>query len=146
MTNHKPPYAGRCLCGGVRIVAREAPLWAAHCHCRSCRLQTASLMASFVGFRDTAVSFEGDCLADFESSPGVRRSFCSRCGTPVAYRAGKYPGEVHLYIAAFDDATFAATRHALFDEHVDGFEVYDDLPRYHAGSREPASFGPARDG
>ena len=63
-------------------------------------------------------AFAGD-LSFFESSPGVRRGFCGRCGSTLTYEGDRWPGEVHLHVGAFDDPeTLAPTGHAFADERV----------------------------
>lgn len=120
---------GRCLCGDIAFVARGKPLWVLHCHCRSCRLNTGSAMATFVGYQPEQVAFTGS-RSQFNSSPGVRRCFCARCGTPVSFEADRYPGEIHLYIGAFDDPeSLPPQAHVHFDEHIHWLNIADSLPR-----------------
>ena len=62
--------------------------------------------------------FTGD-LSHFESSPGVRRGFCGRCGSTLTYEGDRWPGEIHLHVGAFDDpGTLAPTGHAFADERL----------------------------
>ena len=127
--NEALEHRGRCLCGDITFVARGAPIWVVHCHCRSCRLNTGSAMATFVGYRTEQVAFAGD-RSSFASSPGVSRCFCARCGTPVSFEAEHYPGEIHLYIGAFDDPeSLPARGHVHYDEHIHWLEIADELPR-----------------
>lgn len=122
-------HRGRCLCGDITFAARGRPVWVVHCHCRSCRLNTGSAMATFVGYRTEQVAFAGE-RSSFESSPGVRRCFCARCGTPVSYEADRYPGEIHLYIGAFaDPESLPARAHVHYDEHIHWLDIADGLPR-----------------
>jgi hypothetical protein len=94
---------GRCLCGAVRFRAIGAPKWVAHCHCESCRRATASPFTTYAGYRSDAVSHVGKVPHEFASSPGVMRSFCGRCGTPIAFVGARWPDEIHLFLATFDD-------------------------------------------
>lgn len=137
--------AGGCLCGRVRFAAVGAPKWVAHCHCQSCRRHTGSAVATFVGFERTQVTFENPTRSLFASSPGVSRSFCNACGTPIAYEAESAPGEIHLYLGTFDDpGVHVADRHVFYAERVPWFEVHDDLPRHAAGGSDPPTrYGPA---
>lgn len=49
----------------------------------------------------------------YESSPCVRRSFCSDCGTPPSssYEDERLPGEVYLMVDAFDSEPFEPEAH-----------------------------------
>src|SRR3546814_3530323 len=35
----------------------------------------------------------------YASSPGAERGFCSRCGSSLAFRSTRWPGELHLAVA-----------------------------------------------
>ncbi|NJN51345.1 MAG: GFA family protein, partial [Gammaproteobacteria bacterium] len=110
---------GGCLCGRVRFEAAGEPKWVAHCHCRSCRHHTGSPVATFVGFTRTKVVFAAPNRSVFSSSPGVWRSFCNQCGTPIAYEAESAKGEIHLYVCTFDDpAQFVPERHVFYTDRL----------------------------
>lgn len=93
---------GYCQCGAVTYTATAEPKWSAHCHCKDCRRQTASAVATFVCFEQNHFSLNSGEFKAYESSPGVRRSFCPDCGTPMAYETDKLPGEIHLLIGTLD--------------------------------------------
>ena len=44
---------------------------------------------------------------EYPSSPGVRRSFCGRCGTPLTYWHVERPAEVDVTIASLDAPALA---------------------------------------
>ena len=133
---------GRCLCGAVTFNTEGEPLFIAHCHCESCRRQTGSVPATFVGFRSEQVSYPAKPPVEFESSAGIFRAFCARCGSALHYRPAA-DGETHMYLGAFDTPeTFIATRHVFFDERVAPYETYDNLPRYDQRFAEPVAWGP----
>ena len=49
----------------------------------------------------------------YESSPGVKRYFCTACGSPMAYHRREWPGEVHLFHGTLaDPAQWPPTGHA----------------------------------
>lgn len=137
---------GHCLCGSISFAYRGEPLWVAYCHCESCRRGTASPVTTFVGVASDGFRWTQGAPTLFESSPGVRRRFCGRCGTPLAYEADRYPGEVHLYAATLDDPeAVRPTGHVHTAERIAWFEVHDDLPRYArsgSGDGKPSGFGP----
>ena len=94
---------GGCLCGTVRFAFAEPVLWLAHCHCASCRRNTGAAVATFVGVARDCYRLISGTPAVYASSPGVHRSFCGRCGTPLTYEAERWPGEVHINIGAVDE-------------------------------------------
>ncbi|MFZ1471261.1 MAG: GFA family protein [Paracoccaceae bacterium] len=84
-----PPITGHCPCGGATTYrCTAAPLWQSHCHCESCRRATASPFTPFFGIADGAWEWTG-----------TNRNFCPTCGTQMAYRSDKFPGECHVYAA-----------------------------------------------
>jgi hypothetical protein len=118
-----------------------------HCHCESCRRQTSSPVATFVMVPRSALRFTRGQPKEYASSPGVRRSFCAECGSPIAYRTDKRPDIVDLFAGTLaDPATVAASCHVHAAEQLGWFEMLDDLPRYAQGSRNatPMRHGPRR--
>lgn len=110
---------GGCLCGAVRYRARGEPKWVAYCHCESCRRATGAPMASYAGFAAERFAYIAGAPARFASSPGVTRSFCGRCGTPLTYEGARWPGEVHVLIGTLDrPEDFVPTRDAFVEEKL----------------------------
>jgi hypothetical protein len=126
----EPIHHGRCLCGDVRFETRGEPLWVACCHCESCRRHTGAPLTTYVGFRREQVTFTPADPPCYESSPGVRRRFCPRCGTPMSYEADHYEGELHLHVSGFDHPErFEPQRHVAWSEHLAWLKLDDGLPR-----------------
>jgi hypothetical protein len=48
------------------------------------------------------VEFTKGAPALYESSPGVRRGFCSNCGSTLTYESDAFPGEIHIHIGTMD--------------------------------------------
>jgi hypothetical protein len=138
---------GRCLCGDIQYQYTGAPDRLFHCHCASCRRHVSSPVATFVCvIRDTFRFTKGTPQA-YVSSPGVRRSFCPSCGSPIAYEADRIPNEIHLYHGTLTDPdTTRPTAHVHVAEQLAWFEVLDELPRYAEGMRgvSPIGHGPRR--
>lgn len=112
---------GGCLCGGVRFIAAGAPDLVAHCHCTSCRKATGAAFATFADYRRDHVDFSGGELAEYASSPGVKRLFCRACGSAIAYMGENRSGEIHLHAGAFDaPETLAGDGQTIDEENVEG--------------------------
>jgi len=106
---------GRCLCGAVRFEAQGAPRFISNCHCETCRRASSAPSVTWAGFTDAQVAISGETLTGYASSPGVTRYFCTRCGSPIAFRGARWPGETHLPVCAFDSPeTMAPT-----DDHFE---------------------------
>jgi hypothetical protein len=120
---------GHCLCGQLTFETTAEPRWVSYCHCASCRRHTGSPVTCFVNFKRDHVVFSGR-RATFRSSPGVTRSHCARCGTPIAYETAKRADEIDLYLNAFEaPEAFEPEGHAFFEEHIPWFDTRDELPR-----------------
>lgn len=82
--------SGGCLCGAVRYRTEE-PLRHVHaCHCTQCRKSSGHFVAATDAPRDSVTITGTEAITWFESSPGIRRGFCSRCGSQLFWddRAG----------------------------------------------------------
>lgn len=97
----KPPVAGGCLCGATRYLADQI-LWSAHCHCASCRRATGAGFASYLGVAEAGLRWQGPEPLCHHSSPGTDWLRCAQCGSPLAYRSDRWPGEVHLQAGTLD--------------------------------------------
>jgi hypothetical protein len=127
------PHAahGRCHCGRVRFVATFPSRFNAHCHCESCRRAHGAAFVTWVGFPSTQVRItEGaDLIATHESSPGTYRRFCRECGTKLFFESSRWPGEVHVTLAAFDEPVDRPpTVHAFYAEHASWLPALRDDP------------------
>ena len=121
---------GYCLCGRTTFEYQGPENWRGHCHCESCRRQTASPFTTFMGVPHGAWRWTGAEPQVYESSPGVKRHFCGGCGAPVAYEHVRFPDEIHFYASLLEDpATFEPQRHYHWDEHLPWAVTFDDLPR-----------------
>ena len=125
----EPGLSGRCLCGAIRWRATAQPLWAAHCHCESCRRATSSPFTSYIGYATEAVDWTGT-PATFASSPGVTRGFCPTCGSPLFFRSERWPDETHVFAASlYDPSLYRPEGHAYWEEHLPWADINDGLPR-----------------
>jgi hypothetical protein len=113
----------------VRYTYEGPELWCVHCHCESCRRATSSGVATFISVPRQALHFIGQAPKAYLSSPGVRRTFCETCGSPIAYEGQGKPDEVHLYAATLDDSShLQPSAHDFYDEHVSWLKLADGLP------------------
>jgi hypothetical protein len=122
---------GHCLCGQVTYEYRGPEIWSGHCHCESCRRATSSPFTTFVGVPRQACRFMGSEPSVYHSSSGVRRLFCSNCGTPIAYESDRWPDETHFYAASLDDPRDLAPQfHVHVSEKLPWIKLDDGLPQY----------------
>ena len=86
-------------------------------------------MTTFVGVHDGSWGWIGEQPSVFDSSPGVKRYFCPRCGTPVAYIAENLTNKMHFYLAALDNPeAFKPEGHSFKENKLSWLHLADDLP------------------
>lgn len=125
--------AGGCQCGAVRYRIVGAPAMTALCHCTMCRRAHAAPVVAWALYEAAQVAFEGAPPRSFESSPGCKRSFCARCGTPLAFTAAYLPGLVDIAIGSLDQpAAVAPAFHYWDSERLPWLQPGDGLPRHPA--------------
>ncbi len=127
--------AGSCLCGGVRFRVRLPSRWMAHCHCTRCQRAHGAAFVTWVGLDADGVQWDSPegLLRWFQAAPedgGGERAHCGRCGSPMAFRAARWPGELHLPRALFTTPLDREPRaHGFYETHVDWVQLGDQLPR-----------------
>ena len=142
---------GGCMCRAVRYEATGEPFLVSHCHCLSCRRHTGAPVVTLLGYTADQVRFTGDERRIYESSPGVGRAFCGKCGTPLTWEGNDDElgplFEIHISTLDTPEA-FVPTSHGFYPERIAWFDIADNLPRHagFAGDSEIIGHGPAGDG
>ena len=118
-TLSNPPWAGgKCRCGAVRFEIMVPAIWAFHDHSQATRETTGAASMAWVGsWKKRFRLLDGEDEITRYEEPGVARSFCRRCGTPLFYERDRSRHVINI-------------PYALFETRV-GRE-----PRYHAALRE----------
>ena len=134
---------GRCLCRAITFEVTGPPRLVVYCHCESCRRSTSSPTTAFLIVRKTDFAFTKGQPTVFPSSPGVQRSFCGRCGSPLAYESEERPQHIDLYVCSLDDPGATPPQsHVHVQEQLPWFEIRDDKPRYLQTGGDPVRHGP----
>lgn len=124
---------GGCQCGAVHYAVAGQPVVTALCHCTSCRHAHAAPVVAWAMFREAQLSYGKAAPTAYESSPGVKRWFCSACGTQLAYTAGALPGFVDVAIGSLDRPDLMPPALHIWDaERLPWMKLADGLP-VHAG-------------
>lgn len=112
-----PEFEGGCLCGSVRYRVAGEPLWAAFCHCASCRRATGAPVSAYAGFQTDQLSWTRGRPKFASTSHGVRRGFCADCGSHLTYEGARWPGEIHVHLGTLDQPErIEPTGHAFASE------------------------------
>ena len=132
MTVTSAEYRGGCLCGAVRYSFRGMPDWSAHCHCRSCQRATGAAFTTWVGVKTEQFEVTSGQLAIYQSSPGVNRGHCGKCGTSLTYVAEeRWPGQVSILAPTLDDPGIAVpTAHVHVKYKLPWVQLADGLPEH----------------
>lgn len=124
---------GGCLCGGVRYEVHGTISTASNCHCSRCRKAHGAAFATYapVKMNDfVMVAGSGD-IAAYESSPGVTRTFCKRCGSTLQFLSAKWPMSFGLALGTLDDDPgVRPSRHIFVGSKAPWFEITDRLPQH----------------
>jgi len=121
---------GRCLCKAVRFEIDLPVKSCVNCHCESCRRQCSAPMTTYIAVQDGRWRWTGETPKVFLSSPGVERTFCGNCGTPISFRSDNLSGMMHLYLVALEEPErFSPELDVAFEEKLSWLNVGDELPK-----------------
>lgn len=102
----------------------------AHCHCSLCRKAHGTAFVTWLAAPEAAFAWlrgEGG-LGGFQSSSGVERRFCRRCGSVAPLCLGS--GQVFLPAGCLDgDPEVRPAAHAFVGSKAAWYEIADDLPQ-----------------
>lgn len=125
-------HSGSCLCGTVKYQI-DAPIESAnHCHCSQCRKGHGAAFATYGNVRREHFRFtQGeDSVSTFNSSPGVSRTFCQRCGSNLQWFAEQpRPNWLSVTLGTLDTPLpSVAQQHIHADSCADWYRIADGLP------------------
>ena len=126
-------YTGSCLCGGIRFRINSELEPIELCHCQQCRKAQGTPFASNAPIKLTAFHLEsgGSLLAQYVSSPGKTRAFCSRCGSPIYSARASLPGMLRIRIGLIDGPVSARPiAHAYVASQCNWWPITDSLPQF----------------
>ena len=124
---------GGCLCGAVRYRIAGAIGLAEHCHCSMCRKAHGAAFSSnaVVPSSNVEVTAGAELITQYESSPGRRKCFCSKCGSQLFIRRLNKPELMVVTLGTLDAAPDAKPeRHVFVASKAPWLSIADDLPQY----------------
>ncbi len=128
--------SGRCYCGAIAVSATQAPQVVAYCHCVDCRRASGAPVVAMAGFDEDAVTFTPNEGRAASVNPGVTRSFCGSCGSPLMSRFDYLPGQVYVPVGLLDQASELAPQvHSHDAQRLPWLRIADDLERFAGTSR-----------
>lgn len=135
---------GGCECRAVRYRLKGPAIRTVHRHYSMCRKSHGALFASHSQFAKDRFTLDAgaDSLGAYESSPGIRRSFCSACGSQLFFERIARPDIISITTGTLD-AGFVpghppeSERHIFVASKAPWEEIADDLPRDDEHPPEP---------
>jgi hypothetical protein len=125
---------GRCLCGVIQYRCGPVLYPPTLCHCESCRRASGAHTVGWLTVTTVNLAFTGDAPREYASSPGVVRTFCGRCGTPLTYRNVQRPAEIDITVCTLDQPELAAPVDHIWMEDAPSWDLLSDaLPRHARG-------------
>ena len=123
-------HKASCLCGAVRIEVRGELATPSACHCTKCRKHTGHYEAGTDVLRSAATITGEDKVTWYSSSEGVRRGFCSICGSSLFFDIIRVD-RIGISMGAFDTPTHAKlSLHIFVADKGDYYDIADGLPQY----------------
>ena len=116
--------SGQCLCGGVTFEIDTPARWAWHDHSAASRRAHGAAYATYVGsWRKRFRIVKGEAtIARYEDTAArTVRSFCTRCGTPLAYERARSPHMINIPRALFTGRT---GRQALYHVGIEELQEW----------------------
>ena len=130
MNDRSEQHEGGCFCGAVRYRFRGAPTYSGNCHCRDCQRAVGAGVVTWVGTKPDHFEVTKGELATCETSPGIWRGFCGRCGSSLTF-GGEGWADVAITAASLDDPTVAKPESNVYLDHKQPWVIIDEsLRRY----------------
>lgn len=129
-------FDGGCLCGKVRFRVTAPPLDSGYCHCRMCQRNSGAPVVAWVIFPTASFSWISGQPGVYASSDHAKRNFCAGCGSYLVFTSTKFPAEVSVNTASFDEPkAFPPRKHIFVESRISWFQTADNLP-HHQGYGE----------
>jgi len=126
---------GGCLCSAIRYRVSGAPAAAGTCHCNTCRKASAAPSVAWVTFERSNFDVLTGEPTVFRSSPGVERTFCNRCGTPLTYASEAAPDTIDVTTVSLDEPSLYPPLKEVWLEHKLAWSPSNAaIPRHLQGS------------
>ena len=124
---------GSCLCKGVRFEIDGKLTAATNCHCAMCRKAHGAAFGTYAAARAADFRIVGgdELIARYRSSPGVVRTFCSRCGSTLQWLRESRPEEMDIALGTLDDDPgVRPAMHVYVGSKAPWYEIADALPQF----------------
>jgi hypothetical protein len=131
------------MCGDIRYEISGPIFDVVHCHCESCRRHSSTAFTTFINFDRTNFRYTRGTPVLYKSSPGVERTHCGRCGSPISCEDAR---EFSIFACTLEDLSLVKPQaHIMVGEMLPWLDFGDDLPCYKKGrhGKLPIGHGPS---
>ena len=128
----------QCLCGALKLKAREPPKLVVACHCFACQRRTGGPFGVGAFYAIDTVEISG-AATEFvrvgDSGRRVRVYFCPTCGSTIYWKPDALPSMIGVAVGALADPDFLAPALSIFERskhhwvHLDG-----EVEHFHEGA------------
>lgn len=112
------------MCGAVRYAVAGAPTYAGNCHCRDCQRAIGAGIVTWFGTKPEDLSVTKGQITYCETSPGIQRGFCGRCGSSLTF-GGEGWDETGVTAASLDDPSAIIPESNVFLSHKQPWIIAD---------------------
>lgn len=128
---------GGCYCGAIRYAIDGPPAWSGHCHCRSCQLALGGAFITWAKVARNDFTVTKGAIKICEKAPGIKRGFCSECGTTLTYDAEDeveghdWSGDAWFSATTLDDPSVVSPKsHVYVSNQQPWVKLADGLPTF----------------
>nr|WP_222852935.1 GFA family protein [Massilia genomosp. 1] len=101
------------------------------CHCPSCRRLSGAPHVAWFSVARAAYRVTAGTPAQFQSRPGVTRSFCAACGTQLTYARSDSADQIDVTTCSLDDPEPVAPRDHTFTAYrLDWDHIGEGMAQY----------------
>lgn len=107
---NKVQFTGKCACGEINYICKEAPLAMFNCYCHQCQVASGGTFVSVALVQESALTIENGQPKFYKSTGDsgrtTERGFCSTCGTPMFAKGEVAPGLISIKPGTLDDSSW----------------------------------------
>lgn len=127
-------HRGSCLCGTIEYGVSSELKAVTHCHCSQCRKGHGAAFATYASAPAEALTIMSgaESLQAYESSRGVTRQFCSRCGSSLFWTdsSGQFSEWVSIALGTLDTPLRPRKqKHVNVGSKADWHDISDQHPQ-----------------
>ncbi len=123
--------SGHCFCNSIHFEVEGPEKFACFCYCESCQRAAGAPVVAWATYAKSSFRINRGEMQWNQSSPGVTRGHCAKCGSSISYEIAKRPGEIDLTLNSLDDPGGPILQaHIWTCDKPEWMTIGDELPVY----------------